>query len=276
MFRVAEAGVVDQDDENVRGALRRLRTRDHAPVRYRSLQRPTGRATEGPVRDRQPGAIRVELPHRGRQGLLKVFQSRATQCGHGLQQRAGQRLLDRQSARLLQHHDDHCRAGSKRLADLLLQAALHPLIDELRGQRPRPCPHGDRCQQHRRGEQPHSQADSGAPPHPVAPQFVAGVLEHRVAVGVLGHQDRSLDLDLLGLDLTDERVEVGVGDVQILVAGNEHTARVFTHGELPSRTDGVGSWPRPAWVATRTNKPEVQRDITHCNVARGCVTSPDR
>ena len=48
--RIPEAGVIDQDQQHIRGPLRRLRVPDQVPVRLRSLQRPVAHPLEqGPA-----------------------------------------------------------------------------------------------------------------------------------------------------------------------------------------------------------------------------------
>ena len=68
--RIAEPGVVDEDDEHVRRVLGGLRPGDHRPVRDRLAHRAAHRPAEGAVGNRQHGAVRAELARRlGQRGF---------------------------------------------------------------------------------------------------------------------------------------------------------------------------------------------------------------
>ena len=68
----AEAGVVDEDDQHVGRVFGRLRAGDERPVGDRLVDRVTGRAAEGPVGDRQHGAVGIELARRLGERVLEA------------------------------------------------------------------------------------------------------------------------------------------------------------------------------------------------------------
>ena len=61
--RIAEAGVVNQDQQHIRRTLGRLHVAGLAPIRCRTLKRPLGRARELRPPDRKPGAINSCVRH---------------------------------------------------------------------------------------------------------------------------------------------------------------------------------------------------------------------
>ena len=85
--RLPEAGVVDEDEQDVRGVLRCLRARDDRPVGDRLVDRAADRSAEVPVGDRQHGAVGDELAHRLRETVLERLQALLVRLDDRLRQR---------------------------------------------------------------------------------------------------------------------------------------------------------------------------------------------
>ena len=146
---VAEPGVVDDDDEHVRGVLGCLRAGDHRPVGDRMIDRAPHRPAEPAVRDRQHGAVRAELARRLGQGGLQLPQALVGHRGDRLRRGAGQGLLGRQPVVVIDHGDDDRGAGPQLVTQPLLDAAVQPVLGEFAGQGTDSPAHHDRSEQRR-------------------------------------------------------------------------------------------------------------------------------
>jgi hypothetical protein len=69
--RLAETGVVDEDEEHVGRVLGRLRPGDHRPVGNRLIDGAARRSTEGAVGDGQDGAVGAKLERSLGQGVFE-------------------------------------------------------------------------------------------------------------------------------------------------------------------------------------------------------------
>ena len=226
--RGAEAGVVDQDEEDVRRAVGRLRAGDHRPVAHGLVDRAAGRPAEVPVGNREHRAVRGELAHRLREGILERAHPLLVAVHDRPEQRARERLLDAEPLPVVEDGDDAGRARRQVLADLVVHLRLDPVVDELAGDAARRGAHRRRRQQRRR-EEAHGNADPAAPAHALAAQVVARLLYRDAAVLGVSDEDHSLDLDLLCLDEPDERLEIGCCRVDVLVAGYEDIRWCICH-----------------------------------------------
>ena len=104
--RVAEAGVVDEDEQDVGGALGGRRRHVDRPVGRRGAQRAADGAAEGRVGDRQHGAVGDELERRLGQGVLEAAHALLVHGGDRLGGRAGERPLGGQAVLVVDHGDD--------------------------------------------------------------------------------------------------------------------------------------------------------------------------
>ena len=225
---LAEAGVVDQDQEHVRRSIRRLRAGDDRPVGDRRVERPAGGAAEGLVRDREHGAVRDELAHRLRETVLKRLQALLVRLDDRLRERSRQRLLDAEPLRVVERRDDPGRPGREVLADLVVHLGLDPVIDEPADQAARDRAHGRRREQRRRG-QADENADGAAPLDSLAAAMIGRLLHGHAAVLGVRDQDGSLHLDLLALDGLGQRVEVARRCVDVRVSAHQDIGLCVSH-----------------------------------------------
>ena len=230
--RVAEARVVDQDDQDVGRARRRRGRHVDRPVRDRGIDGSADRAAEVRIGDRQHRAVRAELPHRLGEGLLQgtgallvALDDRAELC-------ARERLLDTEPLLVIEDRDDPCRPRRQVLADLVVDVVLDPVVDELADHPARDRPDGGRGEQ-RRSEEADRDPDPATPSRPFAAAVVARLSHRDAAVLSVRDQDDALDRDLLVLDERDERLEVLRRFVDVLVARNEHVGRCLGHHDSP-------------------------------------------
>jgi len=156
----------------------------------------------------------------------------------------GQRLLGGQAVPLVDDRQDHRGPGLELLAQAGLEPAVQLVLGEPADEPARRGAHGDRGHQGRRRE-PDQHADPTAPAEPLATQLVAGVDHPDLALLVPLHEDHALGPDLLLLDEVHELVEVLLGGLEGLVAGQDEFGRV-AYGSLLAlvvylRT--VGFWP---------------------------------
>ena len=205
--RSSEAGVVDQDDQDVRSVLGRLLAGDDRPVPDRLLDRPADRTTEGAVIERQHRAIWIELARCYTERILQPPEPVAVDRGHRLRRRTAQGLLGRQTIVDMddRHHGRH--AGLQILPEPRLEAALEPVLRELAHDPPGGRTDGDRCEQRRRGETD-EHADPSTPPGPPTPEMIARLADQDLARLVLLDEDDTLAPDPLGLDASDQLIEV--------------------------------------------------------------------
>jgi hypothetical protein len=228
--RVAEAGVVDQHEEDVRRALGRRRSHHQRPVGDRLVEGAAARAAEVRVGDRQDRAIGVELAHGLAERRLEAAQQALLVGVHeGLGRGARQRLLDRQPVLLGEHGDDPSGAWRERLAHLVVEAALELVVGELAHDAAGGGADDHRGKQGRR-EQADHEADAAAPPETLATGVVAGVQEGDAAVLLVRDEDDALDLDLLRLDELAHAVEVLVCGVDVLVGSYQYVHGAVAHG----------------------------------------------
>ena len=207
--RGAVAGVVDEDEQDVRCALRGLGAGDHEPVGDRIPQRAPGDATEGPVGDGQRAAVLDELAHGLCQRALERLRPLRLRLHERLGRRAGQGLLDRETLVRLEHGDDGRGAGLHGCAELVVEPLLHLVVGELAQDRAAGRA-DDGGRQQRRRRQADEEADRAAPLGARAADAVTRLLDGHVAGLVMRDEDDRLDTHLPGLDLFDERVEVRV------------------------------------------------------------------
>ncbi len=150
--------------------------------------------------------------------------------------RPSQRLLDGQSALGRQHRDDHPGTGGQRLADLVVQTALEPVIGECAGQRARGRAdrHGG---QQRRREQTHRDTDTRPPAGAFAAEVVARVDHGGFTPGVFGHEHRPAKRDVLGFDPFGQRIEVPASRIEVRITAHQHERIVCqeNHANLPRR-----------------------------------------
>ena len=230
--RLAEPGVVDQDEQHVGRALGRLRPGDDRPVGDRLVDRVAHRPAEVLVRDREHGAVGHELAHRLRETVLKRLQALLVGLDDRLRQRARQRLLDTEPLRVVERRDDPGRPGRQVLADLVVHLRLDPVVDEPADQAARDRAHGRRREQRRRG-QTDEDADGAAPLDSLAAAMVGRLLHGHGAVLGVRDQDRGLHLHLLALDGLGERVEVARRCVDVRVCPHQDIGRCVSHQFSP-------------------------------------------
>ena len=118
--------------------------------------------------------------------------------GDGLRGRARQRLLDREPVLVVEDRDD-TRGPRRQLVGDPFHARLHLRSANLPISAADGAADRDRGQERRR-EEANDQADTGAPPEALPAQVVAVLDDGDRTIGIVGDQDRSLDLDLLALD----------------------------------------------------------------------------
>ena len=243
--RVAEPGVVEEDQQNVGRALRRGRHHVDRPVGDRDIQGPPLGTTEPRIGHRKHRAVRAELAHGLRQGRLQRGDHAALVVAHQRpQQRAGKGPLDGQEVLVLEHRDDPRRPQRKRLADLVADPRLELVIGQLADQRTRAGAHQDRGEDRGR-EQPHRQANTAAPTRPPAPRAIPGVRDGDLTVQAAGHQDHPLHPDRLGRDQRDDRVEILCRCGDVLVTSHQDVQCRVVHAHLlclgsgPSAGHGV-------------------------------------
>ena len=175
--RVAETRVVDQDEQDVRCALRRRRRHVDRPVGDGRVERAPDRAAEVRIGDRQHRAVRAELPHRLGERLLQGGGALLVALDDRAEQRARERLLDTEPLLVIEHRDDPGRSRRQVLADLVVDVLLDPVVDELADHPARDRPDRHRRQQRRR-EQTNREPDPAAPAQSLATEVVAR-LPHR-------------------------------------------------------------------------------------------------
>ena len=226
--RLPEAGIVDEDEEDVRRALRRFRPRDDRPVRDRLVDRMADRPTEVPVGERQHRAVGHELAHRLRETVLERLHALLVRLDDRLRERAREPLLDGQPLRLVEHGDDPGRTRRQVLADLVVHLGLDPLVDEPPDEAARDGTRGGGGEQRRCG-QANQNAHGAAPFDSLATAMVGGLSHaHRSVLGV-GDEDCGLHLDLLVLDELRERVEVLRRGLDVPVAAHEDIGCCVRH-----------------------------------------------
>ena len=248
---VAEAGVVDQNEQDVRCPRRRRRRHVDRPVCDGRVERAPDRAAEVRIGDRQHRAVRAELPHRLGKRLLQRGGPFLVALDDRAQQRARKRLLDTESLLVVEHRDDPRRSRRQVLPDLVVDVLLDAVVDELADHPARDRPDRDRRQKRWR-EQPNREPDPAAPTQPLATEVIAGLPHRDTSVLSVRHQNHALDRDPLVPDQRDERLEVLRRLVDLLVASNEHIGRCFSHHNSPLRSDDrgrfegrtIGSWER--------------------------------
>ena len=230
--RVAEARVVDQDEQHVRRALRGRRRHVDRPVGDRGVERAPDRAAEVRVRDRKPRSVGAELPHRLGERLLQRADALLVALDDRPDQRARERPLDTEPLSVVEDGDDPGRPRRQVLADLVVDLALDPVVGELADD-----PAGDRADGDRREQRGREEAnrkpDPAAPARPLAAEVVARLAHADAAVLLVRHEDDALDRDLLLLDEREERLEVLRRLVDVLVARDEHVGRCLGHHESP-------------------------------------------
>ena len=241
--RVPEAGVVDQNEQDVRCAIRRRRRHVDRPVRDGRVERAPDRAAEVRIGDRQHRAVRTELPHRLGERLLQGARALLVALDNRADQRPRERLLDTEPLLVIEDRDDPRRSRRQVLADLVVDLPLDSVVDELADHPARDSPDRDRRQQRRR-EQANREPDPAAPAQPLATEVVARLANRDTAVLGVRHQDDALDRDALVPDASDERLEVLRRLVDLLVARDEHIGRCLSHHDSPFRSNARGLEPR--------------------------------
>ena len=118
-----EAGVVDEHDQDVRRVIGRLRRRHDAPVAHRLIDRESADPAEGPIGDREHGAVGVELAHSLGQLLLQLVDAVLVALHDRLQRRSRKRPLHGEPGLGWEDTDHHSRAGLERGTDLLLDGS---------------------------------------------------------------------------------------------------------------------------------------------------------
>ena len=236
----AEACVIDQDDEDVRGVLRWLDVSDDRPVACRLGHGPSDRSAERTVRYRQHRAVRVELARGGRQRLLQTFQAASLDRCHRFRRRPSERAFGGEPVLRVdrRQHRGHPRleVGRQPLCDPAGDLVAGESTDEAaRGRAD-----GHRAEQWR-GSQPDEDADTSAPPHALAAGVVSGLAHLHLACLVAFDEDRPFAANLLRPDQFDELVELGssgfarrVGDDQDLQLVR-HDAHSFFVGLVVAR-----------------------------------------
>ena len=227
----AVARIVDDDEEHVRSPLGRLGARDHQPVRHGFPQRPPGNAAEGAIRDRQRRAVLVELAHRLGKRVLQGRAALLVGLDDGLRRRTRQRLFDRETLVGIEHRDDRRGTGLHRLAELVVETLLHLVVGDPAEDRAGCRADHYRCE-HRRCREADEETDAATPLGARTPEVVAGLLDGDLAVGIVGHEDHGLELDLLRPDALDEGVEVTVGRFDARVPGDQDIGQFVSHGGL--------------------------------------------
>ena len=269
---LAEAGVVDDDEEDVRRVLGRLGPGDDRPVGDRLVERAAHHAAEGPVGDRQHRPVGDELAHRLGETVFERLHPPLVALDDGFRERAGERLLDGEPLLVVEDRNDPCRARREVLADLVVKLRLDPVVDELAHYTAR------RRTDRRRGEQrgrrqADGQPDAAAPAQALAAHAVARLLHRDAAVQGMRDQDRALDLDLLGPDTLDERVEVLRRGVDVRIAAYEDIGWCIRHLSAPPRSSGLlpGQAVRPHTAETTS----AQRGSTQrpCSTTGGPASS---
>ncbi len=228
----AEAGVVDEDDEDVGRTVGCFRRRNDAPVALGLVDRPTADTAEASVGDGEHAAVRLELAHRLGQLRLELVDTALVALDHGLQWCARKSPLDGKAGLGREHTDDHRRAR--------LQSGTHLLLDgrgELVAREMADDPTGRRAHRYRTEhgwrEHPHEHARSPAPTRATTTELVPCVHQPRSPVGVLANQDHPLARQLPGLDLTRQSPELRGGDLDIGVTRHDEHLRT-RHGRTPS------------------------------------------
>ncbi len=259
--RLAEAGVVDHDDQHVRRALRRLRPGDDRPVGDRLVERTADRAAEVPVRDREHGAVGDELAHRLRESVLKRLEALLVGLHDRLRQRARECLLDREPLRIVECGDDGRRPRRQVLADRIVHLRLDPVVDEPPEQPAGDCARGCGREQRRSG-QPDQDADCAAPLDSLAAAVIGRLRHVHGAVRGVRDQDRGLHLHLLALDELGERVEVLRCGVDVRVRAHQDIRRCVSHhvllsaGQYESSPIPAGRGRSPHSPASTSIRPE--------------------
>ena len=267
--RVAEAGVVDEDQQDVGGALGGRRRHVDRPVGRRGAQRAADRAAEGGIGDGQHGAVGDELERGLGKGVLEAAHALLVHGGDRLGRRAGERPLGGQAVLVVDHGDDGGRARLELLAEAALHAALDLVVHELADEAAGRGADGDGGEQ-RRSRQADEHADAAAPAQALAAEVVAGLADVDLAVHVALDEDHALGADLLLLDERYQRVEVLLGRLQRRIGCHDHVVAV-THG-LPLRPAGRRS-PMPALrpsVRSRTASSHPGPATRRASLACGC------
>ena len=230
--RVAVAGVVDEHQQHVRGAVRRRRRHVDRPVGLGRSQRAADRAAEARIGDRQHRAVGDELERGLGKGVLEAAHALLVHRDDRLGRRAGQRPLGGQAVLVVDHGDDGGRTRLELLAEAALHAALDLVVHELADQTAGRGADGDGGQE-RRSREADEHADAAAPAEALAAEVVAGLADVDLAVRVALDEDHALGADLLLLDERYQPVEVLLGRLRCRIRGHDHVVAV-THG-LPLR-----------------------------------------
>ena len=267
--RVAVAGVVDEDEQDVRGAFRWRRRHVDRPVGGGRSQRAADRAAEARVGDGQHRAVGDELECGLGKGVLEAAHALLVHGDDRFGRRAGERPLGGQTVLVVDHGDD---GGCTRL-ELLAEAALHPALDlvvhELADDSSGGGADGDGGQE-RRSREADEDADAASPAQALAAEVVAGLAHVDLAVLVTRDEDHALGPDLLLPDERHQRVEVLLRRLQLRIRCHDHVVTV-THG-LPLRPwsrRSPTSQPRPS-VRSRTASSRRGSATPRASPACGC------
>ena len=214
--------------EHVGRSFGRRRPGDDRPVARptRSIVRPAA-PPNGSVRDRQHGAVGVELAGRLRQRVLQAPDALLVHLDDRLGRR-GQGALGGQAVLLVDHRDDGGGARLELVAHTRLEAAVDLVLGEPADHAAGGGADGDRAE-HRRRRQADEHADAAAPAGALAAQVAAGVGDVDLAGLVARDEDHPVGLDLLLLDEPNELVEVLLGRLERRVAGQDQIECV-AHG----------------------------------------------
>ena len=230
--RVAEARVVDQDEQDVGRAFRRRRRHVDRPVCDRRIDRSADRAAEIRIGNREYRPVRAELPHRLGERLLQGTGALLVALDDRTELGARECLLDAEPLLVVEDRDDPGRPRRQVLSDLVVDVMLDPVVDELADHPARDRPDGGRREQRRRKEADRD-PDAASPAHALAAAVVTGLSHGDTTVLGVRDQDHALDRDLFFLDECDERLEVLRRLVDVLVARDEQVGRCLSHRDSP-------------------------------------------
>jgi hypothetical protein len=231
--RVAEPGIVDEDDEDVGRVLGRLRAHHDRPVGDGLPDRAPGDTGERRVAQREDGAIGFELAGGLGQRGAKVAERPACHLHPGLRRRARERLLGGQQVVLGDEGEDHGGARLQLLAEPGLEPTFDPVLRELPDQSAGGRADGDGGEQRRRREaDQHTHA--ATPPGALPPELVAGVRDDHPPVVVALHEHRAVGSHVLGGDQPDQAIEVTRCRVDRLVRRQDQV-HSLTHRSLLAR-----------------------------------------